>query len=98
MSDTQLIDVDLILDNLYLKYKSGEKLIDNLTEKCKSKNRVLLIDDEEIKKSKYSEYFQNMMKKFGIKSIKELDPNKKKEFLNAIDRGWKSEKEKISEK
>lgn len=44
-------------------------------------------------KAAYREYFKKMLKKFGVNSPAELDDNKKKEFFNAVDKGWKGEKE-----
>lgn len=88
MSNKKTIDVDLIMDGSYPKYKDGEKVIDKLTEKCK----VVEEDETKITESKYSEYFQSIMKKFGIKSLKGLEPDKKKKFFDAVDKGWKAQK------
>lgn len=46
-------------------------------------------------KSKYKEYFDSMMKKFGVSSPNELDNEKKKAFFNAVDKGWKSTTESV---
>jgi len=88
--------IDMIMDNTYPTYKKGEKILNQiLDEKCniKSEKRSILIDEEKEKDSKYSSYFQSMMKKFGIQSIKGLEADKKKKFFDAVDKGWKAKKE-----
>jgi len=41
----------------------------------------------------YQEFFKKAMDKFGIKSIGELDGEKKKEFFNYIDKNYKGKGE-----
>jgi len=41
----------------------------------------------------YQEYFKSMLKKWGIKSPASLDDAKKKQFFDAVSKGWKSKKE-----
>lgn len=41
----------------------------------------------------YKKYFQSMLAKWGVKSPAELSDEKKKAFFNAVDKGWKGEKE-----
>jgi hypothetical protein len=41
----------------------------------------------------YKSYFSSMLKKHGYSSPAEIPADKKKEFFNAIDRGWKGKKE-----
>ena len=48
----------------------------------------------EDKKSDYKEYFNNMLKQFGVSSPSELDDSKKKDFFNKVDAGWKAKNEK----
>ena len=38
---------------------------------------------------KYKEFYDKMLNKFGVKSPGEMDDDKKKEFFNAIEKGWK---------
>jgi hypothetical protein len=45
----------------------------------------------------YKAYFDGMLKKFGVSSPAQLDGAKKKQFFNAVDKGWKAKKEKVSE-
>lgn len=51
------------------------------------------IDMNESDKAAYKAYFDGMLKKFGVSSPKELDGEKKRQFFNAVDKGWKSKKE-----
>ena len=41
----------------------------------------------------YDEFFKSMLKKWKIKSYKDLPKNKQDDF-NAVDKGWNSKKEK----
>ena len=53
------------------------------------KNSVQLL----IKEEEYREFFKGMLKKYNVNSPSDLDDEKKKEFFNAIDKGWKGKKE-----
>ena len=44
-------------------------------------------------KAGYKEYFANMLQKYGVSSPKDLDTVKKKDFFNAVDKGWKAKNE-----
>jgi hypothetical protein len=44
-------------------------------------------------KAEYKKYFDSMLKKYGVTSPAQLDTAKKKEFFDAVDRGWKAKKE-----
>ena len=48
---------------------------------------------EENKDPKYQAYFKKMLKKFGVSEPDQLEGVKKKEFYNAVDKGWKADKE-----
>lgn len=41
----------------------------------------------------YKEFFKKMLNKYGVKTPSELSDEKKKEFFNAVDKGWKANKE-----
>lgn len=41
----------------------------------------------------YKAYFDSMLKKYGVSSPAQLPKEKKREFFNAIDKGWKGLKE-----
>lgn len=42
--------------------------------------------------NEYKEYFKKMLKKWGVNSPAELPKDKRKQFFNAIEVGWKGEK------
>ena len=42
-------------------------------------------------KEAYQKFFNSLLKKFGVKSPSELKGDKKKEFFDAIDKGWTSD-------
>ena len=41
----------------------------------------------------YKTYFKSMLKKYGYSSPADIPADKKKEFFNAVDKGWKGKKE-----
>ena len=47
--------------------------------------------------SAYTQFFTKALKKFGIKSINDITPAKKKEFFNYIDKNWKGKNENMYE-
>ena len=44
-------------------------------------------------KSAYDKYFEEMLKKWKIKSPSELDKKQKIAFFDEVDKGWKADKE-----
>ena len=59
-------------------------------------NNVLVdkLIDQYLWENEYNDFFAKKMKEYNIKSPKELSDEKKKEFFEDVDKGWKSEKEK----
>ena len=47
-----------------------------------------------VREGEYEEFFQNAMKKFGIKSPDELDDDEKKKFFNYVDKNYSAKNEK----
>ena len=45
-------------------------------------------------KEAYQKFFNSLLKKFGVSSPSELDGKKKKDFFDAIDKGWEGDNEK----
>ena len=45
-------------------------------------------------KEAYQKFFNSLLKKFGVDSPSELDGKKKKDFFDAIDKGWDGDNEK----
>ena len=50
-------------------------------------------DLEEGDKEEYQKFFNGMLDKYGVKSPAELSTEKKKEFFDAIEKGWTKEEE-----
>jgi hypothetical protein len=73
-------NLNTLYDNLE-KYLSSDEATDILIE-------VLSGGKEEFEK-----FFRGMLKKFGVSSPAELKGDKKKEFFDAIDAGFKGDKE-----
>ena len=48
-------------------------------------------------KEAYMKFFNSLLKKFGVDSPSELDGKKKKDFFNAVDKGWEGSGEKAEE-
>lgn len=44
-------------------------------------------------KAAYQEFFQKLLKKYGVDSPDELSDEDKKKFFEEVDKGWKSDKE-----
>ena len=72
----------------------GIKTVNYTNETSLGKDFTDYLKEEE----DYKTYFAGMMKKHGYKSIAEIPPEKKKEFFNAVDAGWKGKKENGGEK
>ncbi len=49
---------------------------------------------ELLEKEGYKEFFNGMLKKYGVKSPGELDDAEKKKFFDEVDSGWKGDSEK----
>lgn len=43
--------------------------------------------------SSYQEFFNKMLKKYGVSSPDELEGDQKKKFFDEVDKGWKAKKE-----
>jgi len=89
--------LDLILGEVY-KVDEDENALDSVpNEEPEEEIDALKKDIAEsykfIDESAYQKYFETMMKKFGVTKPSELKGDKKKEFFNAVDKGWKGEKE-----
>jgi len=65
-----------------------------LTEACAKKKKKMTEEDDK-KGAKYQAFFKKMAKKMGIdpEKIEDLPADKKKKFFDAVDKGWKADKE-----
>jgi hypothetical protein len=91
MSRTDKI-VDEILVGDYKKVKLAEQagdLVDVILDNCGKPHgkKKKMMENEE-----YKAYFKDMLKKHGYDSPADIPADKKKEFFNAVDAGWKGEK------
>ena len=51
------------------------------------------LQEQEEKSVEYKAFFEKMLKKYGVKSPAELKGDKKKQFFDEVDKGFKAEKE-----
>lgn len=49
--------------------------------------------NEEKSQDAYDRFFNKMLKKWNVDSPEELSDEKKKEFFDAVDKGWKADDE-----
>lgn len=85
-----------MLDEVY-KIKEDENSLENEPNEEPAEELDALKKDiaesyKFIDESEYQKYFETMMKKFGVTKPSELKGEKKKEFFNAVDKGWTGEK------
>lgn len=50
------------------------------------------------RQEKYQKFFKSLLDKFGVDSPADLDDEKKKEFFNLVDKGWKGKNETVTRK
>jgi hypothetical protein len=83
--------VDEILTGNYKKVKMAEQagdLVDVILDNYgKDYGKKKMMENED-----YKAYFKTMLKKYGYDSPADIPADKKKEFFNAVDKGWKGEK------
>lgn len=90
--------VDDILDGKYSHVKLTEKaqdMVDVILDMCgkdHGKKKKAIKEETE-----YQKFFKTTLQKFGVKSPAELEGEKKKEFFDAVDKGWKGNKEEVEE-
>jgi len=75
-------DIDAVPD------QDGEKVYASIRRQL-GEIRVLNRESKE----EYRKFFQSMLNKYRVKSPAQLDDEKKKEFFDAVDKGWTAKKE-----
>ena len=77
------------MKNMYHNWMVSQLPVDKITpiEEQMLESVKLLSEDA------YKEFFKKMLNKYGVKTPSELSDDKKKEFFNAVDKGWKATKE-----
>jgi len=79
---------ELSTDSADREEEEMEEYKENTVEENMKTAVQLLVSEED-----YRTYFKSMLKKWNINSPSDLDKEKKKEFFNAVDKGWKAKKE-----
>lgn len=72
--------------------------IDGYIEKIETEIDPRILENSQKGGKDYDNYFRSMLKKWGVKSFKDLPKDKQDKFFDAIDKGWKSKKEKAGKK
>lgn len=77
------------MKSMYHEWMLSELPVDKITpiEEQMLASVKLLSEDA------YKEFFKKMLNKYGVKTPSELSDDKKKAFFNAVDKGWKANKE-----
>ena len=52
-----------------------------------------MLKEEKDDKEAYQKYFNKILKKYGVSSPDELPQDKKDDFFDEVDKGWKADKE-----
>ena len=82
-----------IVDRLVDEMLNGNYKLVKIHEKANTLVDVILDSKVEIsEETAYQKYFKGMLKKHGYNSPSDIPADKKKEFFNAVDKGWKGEK------
>ena len=89
MADILSVIQDVLTQDKQQK-KEHAKVMREVQKKLKEKE----VSEEEGDGEEYEAFVRTMLKKFGVKSPAELAPDKKKEFYDALDKGWKADDEK----
>jgi superfamily II helicase len=92
--------IDGFLDNLDEKYQKNilGKELDFLykTEEDESIKEIIgrLIQEAKVGGKEYDDFFKKMLKKYKVKSYKDLPKDKQGKFFDAVDKAWNSKVEK----
>jgi len=73
-----------------------QDVVDELTkddEVTEVEEQIAISISRLIKEEPYRDFFKGMLKKYNVTNPSDLDGEKKKEFFNAVDKGWKAKKE-----
>ena len=67
--------------------------LDNLDEKIQL-NELTAIHEAKVGGKEYDDFFKEMLKKYKIKSYKDLPKDKQTKFFDDVDKSWSSKVEK----
>ncbi len=87
------------MDEKYQKNIMGKELsflyktedLADLGLEAATKDRLL--EAKKVGGKSYDDFFKSMLKKYKIKSYKDLPKDKQKKFFDEVDRGWEAKKE-----
>jgi hypothetical protein len=82
------------LQELGLESDVIERLMEAMKQKDDYKPSEYLNGKRKVGGKEYDDFFKSMLKKWKIKSYKDLPKNKQDDFFNDVDKGWNSKKEK----
>lgn len=60
---------------------------------CGDKKKKKITEEGDKDGPEYKAFFKKTLKKFGVTEPDQLKGDKKKEFFDAVDKGWKADKE-----
>jgi hypothetical protein len=72
--------------------------IDEYLERLESELDPRILEDRKEGGKDYDEFFNGVLKKFGVKSYKQLSKDKQKEFFDFVNSHWTSKKEEKNKK
>tara|TARA_R110002167_G_scaffold62714_1_gene177078 strand:- start:5144 stop:6292 length:1149 start_codon:yes stop_codon:yes gene_type:complete len=89
---TQVVDVK-DADVVKALTKAGAEKISQFSGGQENKESVEVAEAQSGGKEAYAKFFKATLKKFDVKSVAELDDEKKKEFFNYVDKEWEGTNE-----
>ena len=67
--------------------------IDDYVDRIESEIDPRIAEKRKVGGPEYDAFFKKMLKKWKIKSFKDLPKNKQKDFFDAVDKGWNAKEE-----
>ena len=67
--------------------------IDDYVDRLESEVDPRITEGRKVGGPEYDKFFKSMLKKWKIKSFKDLPKNKQSKFFDAVDKGWNAKKE-----
>jgi hypothetical protein len=67
--------------------------IDDYMDRMESEVDPRITEGRKVGGPAYDKYFKSMLKKWKIKSFKDLPKDKQKKFFDEVDAGWNAKKE-----
>jgi hypothetical protein len=67
--------------------------IEEVLERLDSEVDPRIVEGRKVGGPEYDAFFKKMLKKWKIKSFKDLPKNKQAKFFDAVDKGWNAKEE-----